>query len=269
MADIKEYYSANVKREWERLTQDPYHKLEFETTLHFLKKHLPKKGLVLDAGGGPGRYTVELAKQGYEVVLSDIAKANLEFAKRQITDSKLQNKVKDVVEGSIVDLSEFAHNTFDAVICLGGPLSHVEGDENRNKAVTELIRVAKKHAPIFVSVFGKFGGLILDLYGSTDKISAAGFKRFVSTGEDYSWRKKYYAHYFTSEELQSLFTQNGCKIVALAGLEGLGTPLPEAINKLAKNEKAYRNWLKAHYKLCTYPVVAGLSIHMLIVAKKI
>jgi len=80
MANIREYYSANVKREWERLTQDPYHKLEFETTLHFLKKYLPKKGLVLDAGGGPGRYTVELAKQGYEVVLSDITKANLEFA---------------------------------------------------------------------------------------------------------------------------------------------------------------------------------------------
>jgi hypothetical protein len=37
--------------------------------MHFLEKYLPKKGLVLDAGGGPGRYTIELAKKGYDVVL--------------------------------------------------------------------------------------------------------------------------------------------------------------------------------------------------------
>lgn len=75
--------------------------------------------------GGPGRYTIELAKQGYDVVLLDIALANLELAKRQIKKAKLQNRVKEVAEGSIVDLSRFADNTFDAVICLGGPLSHV------------------------------------------------------------------------------------------------------------------------------------------------
>jgi 2-polyprenyl-3-methyl-5-hydroxy-6-metoxy-1,4-benzoquinol methylase len=40
--------------------------------MHFLEKHLPKKGLILDAGGGPGRYTIELARSGYDVVLLDL-----------------------------------------------------------------------------------------------------------------------------------------------------------------------------------------------------
>ncbi|MEM3695337.1 MAG: class I SAM-dependent methyltransferase [Candidatus Bathyarchaeia archaeon] len=44
--------------------RDPYHQIEFNVTMHLLKKYLPKEGLVLDAGGGPGRYTIELAKQG-------------------------------------------------------------------------------------------------------------------------------------------------------------------------------------------------------------
>jgi hypothetical protein len=50
----KKVYSKQVLREWKRLTQDSFHRLEFETSMKFLEKHLPKKGLILDAGGGPG-----------------------------------------------------------------------------------------------------------------------------------------------------------------------------------------------------------------------
>lgn len=66
---VKNYYSQIAQKEWRRLKLSPYHELEFLTTMHFLKKYLPKRGLILDAGGGPGRYTIELAKKGYNVVL--------------------------------------------------------------------------------------------------------------------------------------------------------------------------------------------------------
>jgi len=80
----EEVYSKAVRYEWRRVVKDPFHRLELETTLHFLKKRLPKKGLILDAGGGPGRYAIELGKKGYHVVLLDITTENLAFAKRQI-----------------------------------------------------------------------------------------------------------------------------------------------------------------------------------------
>ncbi len=130
---VQDYYTGQVRQEWVRLIRDAYHKLEFETTLQFLEKYLPKKGLILDAGGGPGRYTIELAKRGYEVVLLDMTPANLEFARRQVKRAKLQDKVTDIVEGSIVDLSRFADETFEAVICLGGPLSHVLDKQKRGR----------------------------------------------------------------------------------------------------------------------------------------
>ncbi len=124
---VRDYYSGCVHKEWRRLIRDAYHRLEFETTLHFLEKYLPAKGRVLDAGGGPGRYTIELAKRGYEMVLLDMTPANLEFARRRIKRAKLNDKVANIVEGSIVDLSQFPDQAFEAVICLGGPLSHVLG----------------------------------------------------------------------------------------------------------------------------------------------
>jgi len=49
---VKKYYSELGVKEWKRLVRDPYHRLEFDTTMYFLRKYLPRKGLVLDAGGG-------------------------------------------------------------------------------------------------------------------------------------------------------------------------------------------------------------------------
>ena len=132
---VKKFYTGAVNKEWKRLVQDSYNKVEFNTTMHFLNKILPKNGLILDAGGGPGRYTIELAKQGYDVVLLDITPANLELAKKQIKKEKLQNRVKEILAGSIVNLSRFADNSFDAVICLGGPLSHVLSKKDKQKAI--------------------------------------------------------------------------------------------------------------------------------------
>ena len=86
------------------------------------------------------------------MTLLDMTPANLEFAKRQIKRSGVEQRVKDVIEGTIVDLSRFADNTFDRVICLGGPLSHVVDKRKRDKAIRELVRVAKPGAPIAVSV---------------------------------------------------------------------------------------------------------------------
>ncbi len=267
---IKKFYNESVAYEWKRVIQDPYHRLEFDTTMKFLKKYLPRKGLILDAGGGPGRYTIELAKRGYEVVLLDLAPVNLKFAKRQIRKAKVQNRVKDIVEGSITDLSRFKSNTFDAVICLGGPLSHVEGKEKRNKALLELIRVAKKGSPIFVNVYSRLGVVMgAPRYFSHEIAMTKHFKELSECGEDYMWRQKYYAHFFLPEELKQFFTGKKVKVIETVGLEGISSRFREEINKLAKNPKAWKNWLAAHYKLCTHPAIVATSEHVLIISRKI
>jgi hypothetical protein len=51
---VKEYYSKQGASEWRRLVNDSCYKLEFDTTVHFIRKHLPReKGLILGVGGGP------------------------------------------------------------------------------------------------------------------------------------------------------------------------------------------------------------------------
>ena len=262
-------YGENVLKEWKRLVKDPFHKLEFDTTLKFLKKYLPKNGMILDAGGGPGRYSIELAKMGYNVVLLDLVPEHLEFAKKKIKQAKVQNKIKDIIIGTITDLSRFETNSFDVILCLGGALSHVHPERERKEAVSELIRVAKKNAPIFISVMGKLGTLTRFHRWIHEIKDTPHFKRFYLNGDDYQWHGgKAYAHFFELNELKSLFNSK-INFLEDVGLEGLATPAQEQINKMAKKEPvAWKNWLEMHNKLCTNPMVAEFSLHFMVIGKK-
>ncbi len=265
---VKKYYTATVRKEWNRLTRSPYFQLEFDTTIHFLEKYLPKKGRILDAGGGPGRYTVELAKRGYRMTLLDLTPANLEFARRQIRRSGLQGRVEEVVEGSITGLSRFGDETFDAVICTGGPLSHVLERRQRSRALDELIRVAKKRAPVFVSVMSRLSVMAVELILFPDEIEEPCFRNIRDSGR-YPGTSGFTAcHFFLPEEFTAAFRDKPVKILALAGLEGIGSRQTKAVNALARHPKRWRIWLQTHFQTCTHPAVVGMSEHMLIVCRR-
>ncbi len=265
---VKNYYTGQVRKEWRRLIRDAYHRLEFETTLHFLEKYLPKRGCILDAGGGPGRYTVALAKRGYQVVLLDLTPANLEFAQRQVKRAHLQDNIARIEQGSIVDLSRFLSNSFDAVVCLGGPLSHVGDARKRAQAISELTRVAKPDAPIFVSVMSKLSLLVVVLTQFPHEIELPQFKRAGAKGDIDGKTGFTTCHFFLPEELRQAFTSKRMEILEMVGLEGLGSHHRKEINQLARNPKRWDTWLETHFHTCTHPTVVGISEHILIVSRK-
>ena len=201
---VKKLYSGMVDREWGRLGRDVFHCLEWDTTWRFLKEYLPERGLVLDAGGGPGRYTIELARQGYDVSLLDLVPANLEWARQEIGKAGVGGRVNQILEGTITDLSAFDNNSFDAVLCLGGPLSHVCPESERLKAVSELVRVARKGAPVFVSVISKYGVLLATPQRWPQAVAdpREDFPRLIRTGDSYAFVKDGYCHFFTSAEME-------------------------------------------------------------------
>lgn len=234
-----------------------------------MDKYLPEGGLILDAGGGTGIYTIELAKRGYDVILLDYSSENLEAAKLEIEKNRVSGKIKRAVEGTITDLSAFEEETFDAVLCLGGPLSLIYRKKNRKKAMVELNRVAKDGGPIFISVMNKYGEMALLLNKSPDDIGTANFINLSTRDEDRTWVAGYYCHYFSPAELREEFiSSTSARVITMAGLEGLGTPSESGINNLQKNRKAWENWMGMHYALCTKPEVVGVSVHILMVGKK-
>ncbi len=266
----KDFYRKDVLKEWRRLTKDPFHRLEFETTLHFLYRYLPRIGLILDAGGGPGRYTIELAKRGNEIILFDLTPELLSFAEQRIIRAGVKDRVKLVVEGSITDLSQFNDDCFDGVICLGGALGHVYEKDNRKKAVSELFRVVKRGAPICISVIGRLAVIAKILRCWPEEVEMTGpFKEIWGKGDDDMWSGSSFHHFFLPEELEELFADKEIEILERVGLEGLSSLFPKEINKMARHSpKRWRNWLECHYALCVHPAVFATSLHIMIIGRK-
>ncbi len=267
LKDIRQLYTKMSEGEWNRLFKHAANHVEFETTIRYLKKYLPKKGRILDAGGGPGRYTIELAKLGYKLTLLDYTPALLDVAKEKIKEAGVSKNVEKILEGSITDLSMFEDNSFDAVICVGGPLSHVKKSEQK-KAVSELVRVAKKGAPIFITVMGKIGVLFIAALFPKEIEDTKHIRDLYKKGDDvYFIEKGHYCHFFTPEELKKLF-ENKLNVVELIGVEGIVGVNEDRSNEVAKNKKAWKNWMEMHYATCTDPHVVALSQHIMMIGRK-
>lgn len=267
---VKKYYFEYGTREWKRLSKDPYSKLEFDTTKFFIEKYLPKKkGLILDAGGGPGRYTIELAKSGYDVVLLDLSPKMLEIAKKQIRKSRVQKRVNQITEGSIDDLSMFKNETFDAATCLGGPLSHLVDSRRREKAIDELVRVIKKDSVLFVSVIGRLAVLVTELIRLPEEMELEIFPRMRDTGDYLGGYGFAPCHFYLPEELRKSLESRGIQVLEMAGLEGLASGHRKETNRLAKRHpRAWRIWQETHLKTCTTATSVGISEHFLAICRK-
>jgi SAM-dependent methyltransferase len=113
---VQRLYDADPANEWARMDR---HRTEFAVTLRALNEYLPRPpARVLDCGGGPERYAIELARQGYDVVLFDLSAGNLALAREKAAEAGV---ALTFVQGTALDLSRFADGEFDAVLCWRNP----------------------------------------------------------------------------------------------------------------------------------------------------
>ncbi len=120
---VKRFYDHTADSEARRLVRDAYHRIEFDVTMHYLRKHLPGTGHLLDVGGGSGRYAIALAELGYQVTLVDVSRELLRIARREIERSRM-TQVIAVRVGDVRDLTGFEDGLFDGVLALG-PMYHL------------------------------------------------------------------------------------------------------------------------------------------------
>ena len=266
---VKKYYTELDEGEWIRLIKNPYNRLEFDTTMHFLRKHLPEEGLVLDAGGGPGRYTVELAKLGYDVVLLDLTPRMLEIAMGRIREAGVEDRVKQVLEGSVEDLSMFDPDSFDAVLCLGGPLSHLVHRDRRLDAVKELIRVAKPDAPLFVSVIGRLALCMNSLVYLWPEMKSNPdvYRQYTTTGQYLGGLGFAPCHFYIPEELKEEF-EDKAQVIEMVGLEGMFSTHEQRYNEVHAMVEYNDILWETHLETCTHPSAVGVSEHFMIICRK-
>lgn len=106
-AGTSKFYDAYGEFEWLRLEARAYGRLQALIHATFLAEYVRPGMRVLDAGCGPGRFTIELVRLGSRPLALDSSPVQLEPARRRCEEAGVGACVEGFEEGDIVDLSRF------------------------------------------------------------------------------------------------------------------------------------------------------------------
>jgi ubiquinone/menaquinone biosynthesis C-methylase UbiE len=156
--EIIAYY--NEGREVDRL-QKGIGLLEQGRTQELLARYLPPPpAAVLDVGGGPGAYSLWLARAGYEVHLVDAMPLHIEQA-RAASAEQPAHPITTMQVGDARQLP-FPDESGDAAI-LHGPLYHLTEREDRLTAIREAKRVLRPGGLILVVGITRYASTLVGL----------------------------------------------------------------------------------------------------------
>ncbi|PDW00982.1 class I SAM-dependent methyltransferase [Candidatus Chloroploca asiatica] len=263
MSRVASFYDAYGEREWLRLER---HRTEFAVTMRVLNAALPPApARVLDLGGGPGRYSVALAAQGYQVTLVDLSATQLAQARDYAERSAVM--LEAVIQADALALPATISGPYDAVL-LFGPLYHLLTQAERAQAVAEActrLRPGGLLAATFVSRFAPFRDAaakdplwIIQDPAYTEHVLRTGVH---DRGELFP--QAYFAH---PTEVVPLMEAAGLTTQALIGVEGIVAGHEEQVN--AVTGAAWDAWVDLNERLGRDPALIGAADHLLYLGNK-
>lgn len=246
-----EYYASGY--EGKRLQKDKYHSVEYLTTLRYLDMLLPKEGRVLDCCAGGGAYTFYLAERGYRVTAADLSPANIEIIK----SNKQSGELEDVMRLNVLDMSCFADNSFDVVLCMGA-FYHLKSAEERQRCVAECLRVLKDGGVFVLAYINRNPCVLYQFWQQPKNIKAQ--SELIATGDN----GLFYAADF--DEIDKIVTDFNLTKIRNIGVDGSAYPLQKKINSLSKAQ--FADFLDYHFSVCEQQSIIGNSMHGLLFARK-
>lgn len=254
--ELDKYYRKFC--EDKRLTRR-HGQVEYITSMKYIHDYLEtmENPKILDVGAGTGRYSVQLAKEGYDVTAIELVKYNLGILKSKGSTVK-------AMQGNALDLSRFDENTFDMTLVFG-PMYHLYTFEDKVKALEEAKRVTK------------VGGVILVAYCMNEySVLTYGFKEnniraCVEQGkltDDFhvvSQPEDLY-DYVRIEDINHIAKGAGLTRIKLIAADGPANYMRPILNGL--DEEAYELFIKYHLTTCERPELLGASAHTLDILRK-
>ena len=157
------FYDEYGEREWTRFDDGRTPSASFATHTHYLERFVSAGDRVLDVGCGPGRFTLELARLGAQVVAADISPGQLELHRHYTAG--IDDAVENRVVADVLALP-FEDDAFDVTVCYGGAVSYVL--DRAPEAIAELARVTRPGGHVLVSVMSLVGSLLWGLEAVLD-----------------------------------------------------------------------------------------------------
>ena len=152
---IRAFYDKYATLETERWNKSIVEQVKLHVHQQYLHQFLIKGEAILELGAGTGVFTKLLATYTSNLIVTDLSPVQLKLNKEKAIREKYAERIQSWQLADICDLAQFNNQSFDKVICYGGPLSYVF--EQKIKALLEIKRVLKPKGMAFLGVMNLWG----------------------------------------------------------------------------------------------------------------
>lgn len=260
--EVKKRYDNNVEDEWDRHQR---HFIEFEINKRYIYKYVNKGDRILDIGGGPGRYSLDLAQNGCDVTLLDLSQGNIDFAAVKAVEAGLDIKT---ICGDARYADTLVSGTFDAVLLMG-PLYHLTKEDDRVKAVEAALKLLKPGGYIFAAFISSYAAVWDYLTHKPEAIldpSEQKHFEILLKDESYSGMTFTYSHLIRPRGVNEFMDKFPVQKLHLVGSQSILATREEELMKQPK--QVLDSWLDFAAKICEREEFLGMSYHFLYVGKK-
>lgn len=237
--------------------------VEYLTTMHYINSILQqdKSKRILEVGAGTGRYSVTLAKEGYEVDAVELVQHNLDILKSKLDGSE---KITPV-QGNALDLSRYGDEEFDLVLLLG-PMYHLYTKEDRKKALSEAVRVAKKGGHILVA-YCMNECVVVQFAFAADNIKNLVRKNMLTDDFHCLSNPEDLFAMVRLEEIFELTKDMKVEREKIIAADGATVYMRDKVNEF--DDETFDLWMKYHLTTCERMDLIGATNHSLDILKKI
>ena len=256
---LKGFYGA--VDEGTRLSRSRQGQLEYRVTTHFLHKYLKPGCKVLETGAGTGRYSVALAQAGFRVSALELLDCNYEKLRRNAEGVPNLKTFK----GDALNLSAFGEEEFDSVL-LFGPMYHLYETSDREKAITEALRVTKPGGYIFAA-FLSAHAIICTNYLYKGHPATLGIKE--NFDENYNTRhfKEQLFTGYDVNEFEALFADKNVSWITTTGVDSILESI-EDNDEFEISDEDFEKMVKWYLVFSEKRELLGNTNHLLYICKK-
>jgi ubiquinone/menaquinone biosynthesis C-methylase UbiE len=268
MEEAKAYYDRKSKS-YDATFDMLYFKVYDAITWKYLEPYIPTDpgALVLDAGGGTGRWAVRMAGKGCRVVLMDASEGMLRIARIRTKQENLQAKIT-IKRGSIARTG-YPDRAFDLILCEHTMFLFKEPDT----LVRELARILKKGARLIISAHNRYATSLARISDnpSSENIETA-LKLLLGEKHQYMTEDgKIETFTWTPNEFRDMLESNDFCVEKIVG-KGVTMPLrisKELFTKRKYPKDLFNKILEFELALCEKPDALALAGHMQAIARKL
>ncbi len=263
MNDIEEYYNIRYD-EWTRLER---HRIEYEITKKVMREYINDNSEVLDAGGGPGRYSIYLAQNGHKVTLLDLSESLVEQAKKNAANAGVV--VQDFIRGSVLELETLMPNkSFDAVLCMG-PMYHLLEEYERKEAIRQCLGLLKPGGILIVAFISAYAPILgcIKAYPHEIKDRKPRFIQYLSDGRSLNDPGFTDAYFTNPADIETMFSDFKLETKRIMAVEGLGCLCENSLMQLPEND--FMEWVDLLYQISDRKEILGSCSHLLYVGRKL